>query len=472
MERSLNDNLTAIHEVLNEEVPSDTQTQINAAWLIVASLLKEPEAVGQRLCRQLLADYLRLPLPRPSNLHSAILGAAVKVARIFPEFRFIPFVAMWDLHNLRPEDYKHKLIDADHHEMIPPLVERVAKACTLARLLRPDDVMPPDHHAAMNRLLEAYGFLPVKHMIVTRIQETTNKEGRKFTFVTLSSPDGFEIERISHDLRPHPLRPLPEGRRHFVNVGQVYDVALRMKKTPDGTSASADKGAYASAATPGATDLAPSLLYTENAPGDQPNASTPPDDGIAASSLTFLAAYLSPLPAQAYFPTAVGYIEHIDTQHKHMHVYDGSSRHLVASVLRFSREREGQLVRFVPIIPAKSTFKRAIITGTALTQEAAAEGLVREIRITAINREKGYASWSLTDPSRPITERLSPLQLSKGETSPIFTQGYLSFSKLPAGAPAIVERALLAAQPLQAIVFLQRGSDKTKRPVVARILGH
>lgn len=444
MDSNLYEKLTTIHQTLPDVPNEDRQTQINAAWIIVASLLKQPEDAGQLLCRQLLADYMRLPLPRPSKLHSAILGAAIKVARTFPEFRFIPFLALWDLHNLRPEDYNPRYTGEDTRNTIPPLAERIGKAFLMARLLRPDDQLPPEHETAVARLLEAYGFLPVQRMLVTRIQQTKSNEGRRFTFVTLTSPEGIEVECTSHQLGINPLHPLPDGRRHYVNEGQVYDVALRLKK--------------------------------QNAASET---------GTAPAPVTILAAYLSPLrihdlvaPAQPQaaptagktFTTAVGYIEHIDAEHKHMHIYDALSRHFVAPLMRFSRETEGQFVRFVPIVPRASNFKTAIILGSATAAESAREGLVRNLRVAAISTDRHYATWALADPSRPITEQLSDFQLAKGVASPTFTQGTIDLARITPPQASIVANAHAAGTPFAAIVFLRRGSDKKKYPYVLPIV--
>lgn len=91
--------------------------------------------------------------------------------------------------------------------------------------------------------------------------------------------------------------------------------------------------------------------------------------------------------------------------------------------------------------------------------------ILREIRITTINKDKGYASWELTDKSRPITELLSPLQHSQGESSPNFTSGYLNLTAIP-GVSASV---MTSGQHLQAYIYLKRGKDSLKRPQIAKI---
>lgn len=183
-----------------------------------------------------------------------------------------------------------------------------------------------------------------------------------------------------------------------------------------------------------------------------------------------MAAILASPNAEDIFPTAVGYIDGIDTEHAHIHIYDSFSRHFVAPFQPTGSEREGDFVRFIPVIPTSSRFKTAIILASLPAASPEVDAILREVRITAVDRTKGYASWQLTDPSRPITELLSPLQLSAGETSPSFTSGYLSIPSLPADATALsiptttLGTPLAVGQTLQAFIYLRRGRDRLKRP--------
>lgn len=378
-------------------------TTTDRAWEIVKQLNSEVKTLGSSVARQLLAEGLRHTAERPSKLHSALLGSAVKVAENYCEFRFIAFLTFWNLGNLRPED--HERTKSQDGKSFPSLADRVCRTFVNDRLLHPDDALPEDQFAILQPLLEERGLLPVQHMVVTRIKEATNQQGRKFRFVTLVSPTGRQVECVANQLQPSPLHPLPEGKRHYVNIGQLYDVQLR---------------------------------------GDKLHA-----------------AYLSSKKAEDYFSTAVGYVEHIDTEHGHIHLYDSLSRHFVAPVLRFSKEQEGDLVRFIPVMPRDSMFKTAVNLTRATLDEAFAEGLVREIKVTSVNEAKHYASWELTDPSRPLTEQLSYYQISQGQVSPSFTTGYLNLTD---------ELSLASSLTLKAIVYLKRGKDLQKRPHVARIV--
>ena len=178
-------------------------------------------------------------------------------------------------------------------------------------------------------------------------------------------------------------------------------------------------------------------------------------------SYALLSSYLSSQRPSDLFPTEIGYIEHVDTEHSHMHIYDRHSRHFVAPVQRFSREKEGDFIRFIPIIPQNSKFKTAIILATVPSSSEEVKNILREIRITTINKEKGYAAWELIDKSHPITELLSPLQLSQGETSPSFTSGYINLGELKSPSKGDLEGF--------ALIYLKRGKDRQKRPHIAKI---
>lgn len=424
MPESLLSQLTNLRQLFADAAPTDSKVVSDYAWTIVKVLLQHTEEVGTVYARQLLADCIKLPIEHPSKLYSTLLAAAVKVANTYPEFRFATFMRMWDLHNFRPEDNQRQA--SQDGKSFPSLVERSAKALGHSLILHPE-VSPSEQD--LKPLLLSQGFA-VHTMVVTRIREAMGKDGRKYIFVTLTSAEGQEVETISHNLQPSPLHPLPEGKRHYVNIGQLYDCLIRTKKDASSQVASPE----------------------------------PAEESSSSSSL--ISAYLSQRKPSESFPTAIGYIEAIDTIHGHMHVYDYHSRHFVAPVQRFSRERVGDFVRFLPITPATSKFKTAIILTTVPSDSSEVKAIIRDIRITHINREKGYAAWELIDKSTPITELLSPLQLSQGETSPSFTSGYLNLTGdfLSSASGEHVEPS-----SLKALIYLKRGKDRQKRPHVAKI---
>ena len=435
--------LYQLRQLFSDAAPTDPKVINDYAWIIAKALIHEQEQMGSVECRQLLADYFQLSVERPSRLHSAILSAAVKVANTYPEFRFLSFLRMWGLQNLRAEDYELQRQNATPPGSLAPVVktfpslaERVAKAVGLSLILRPED-MPvasgddDDFTSVIAALLTRYGY-SIRPMIVTRINEAANKDGRKFIFVTLTSADGIEVETVAHNLQASPLHPLPEGKRHFANIGQLYHVLVRAK----------------------------GFTIREEPQSILMNADSDP-----SKPLTFVRAYESQQRAAAYFPTAIGYVEAIDANHGHMHVYDQYSRHFVARVQRFSREQEGDFVHFLPVIPAQSKFKTAILLATLSPNSPEVQGILRDIRITTVNREKGYAAWELMDRQQPIAELLSPYQLSQGEQSPGFINGYLFLSIVPEDS----SQSITEGSTYKALIYLKRGKDRQKRPFVARL---
>lgn len=479
MSDSLHSQLANIRNLFADAAPTDPKMVSNYAWTIVKVILQHCSELGSTTARQLLADCIKLPLQRPSRVYSALLAAAVKVFNTYPDFHFATFLRMWDIANFLVEDKEPQ--KTQDGRTIPALVSRVAKALGNSLLIHPEDANIPNSSSSeqcttvvsasasqavagyepFNTLLSFCGF-SIHQMLVTRVKQAEGKDGRKYTFVTLTSPEGIEMECISHNLQPFPIHPLPEGKRHYANIGQLYNCLLRTKSASAAVQTNLSTGSCSSTPAPGSIST--------------------PESGGHAAEYNLTTAYLSQSKPSEVFPTAIGYIEAIDSAHGHMHVYDNYSRHFVAPVQRFSRERVGDFVCFIPIIPAASKFKTAIILTTVPSSSISAtvpsdssEGLniLREIRITHINKEKGYAAWELVDKEKPITEFLSPLQLSQGETSPSFTTGYLNLTS--EGNPQVSESFPLGSispgQTLQAFIYLKRGKDRQKRPHIARLFG-
>lgn len=461
MDKELLLEIKNLRQLFAEVAPTDEKTIERYAWLIVRVLSSDIESLDSLTCRQLLLDALNLNIQRPSKLYSSILAASLKVAKYYPDFHFISFLRIWDIHNIRPID-KVGQKSEEYCCIMPSLAERVGKTYTISKIIHPDDALPDDHYTIMKSFLVEQGYAPLQRMIVTRIKEGVNEEGRKFVFATLTSSEGIEVDCISNALLPNPLHPLPQGKRHFVNIGQLYDVQLKLKKAQNEFITNKKDG----------KDFVVSTAYQSR--------SNPFD----------------------YFQVSIGFVEHIDSKYQHIHIYDSQSRHFVAHLQRFSKEQEGDLVRFIPITPRNSKFKTAILLSRTsipdeclyINQESQAnlsnheqfarfyqqgltEGLVREIRITSVNTEKSIAAWELTDPSKPITELLSPIQIYQGEKSPSFTNGYVDLAKIYRASTIDSSSVLEGSQPklspgqtIHAIIYLRRGKDRLKRPYVARIL--
>lgn len=435
--------LRHIRQLFYEAAPEDPKTINDYGWTVAKALLQHTAEIDDITCRQLLADCIKLPIERPSKLHSALLSAAVKVSCVHPQFHFAAYLKLWGIENLRPEDHERQQATVPAGSPVgksfPSLAEKTAHALAHSLLLHPEDrpkaPVPAGSQAGISSVLTAHG-LSIYPMLVTRIKEAQGKDGRKYIFVTLTSPEGIEIETVSHTLQPSPLHPLPEGKRHYVNIGQLYDCLLRTKASvPDGFP------------------------------------SGPKAPVLSDSSLALREAYLSQQKPHDVFPQELGYIESIDLQHAHMHIYDGHSRHFVAPVQRFSKERAGDFVRFIPIIPQTSKFKTAIITGHVPVPASSPSGLIRQIRISSINPQKGFAKWCLVDDTHPIQELLSPYQLSNGEIQSSYAEGYLPLHLL--GDPEQFTYDKLSNyydHPYSAVIYLKRGKDKIKRPQIAKII--
>lgn len=416
--------LANLRKLYSEAAPEDPKTISDYAWTIVKVLLQHTTEIDSITARQLLAECIKLPITRPSKLYSALLAAAIKVANLYPEFHFAVFLKMWEPDNLRPEDSERQ--SRQDGKSFSSLKEQTAKLLAHSLLLHPEDRAKDWAESLLKELNgEVFSF---HAMIVSRIKEAVGKDGRKYRFVTLTSPEGLEVETISHNLQVSPLQPQPQNKHHYVNIGQLYNVLLR-----------------------------------NNADSSKP---------------AFVHAYLYNINTTIYFPKEIGYIESVDPNSQLMHIYDRFSRHFVAHILRFSNEQTGDFVYFHPIVPLRSKFKTAIIIGKApcpLPQRQEDNpkppSLIRAIRISNINKEKGYATWELLDKSYPITEQLSPLQISLGEQSPSFTYGHIALDKyneIPPAKTFVNDIPLTIGLELYAVIYLKRDKDKQKRPYIAK----
>lgn len=474
MSESIVSQLATARKLFAEVSTDDSKVISDYGWTFVKALLQNLSDIDSVTARQLLADCIKLPMERPSKFHSALLAAAVKVAHTYPEFHFATFLKMWGIENLRPED-KEEQRSADGKFFLS-LEERTARILAYSLMLHPEDrQLLEANTTGFDTFISSFG-LSMLPMLVTRLKQATGKDGHRYTFVTLTSPEGIEVECISHSLKVSPLHPLPEGKRHYVNIGQLYDVVLYNKASISAVTSSGSKATVPEVSPSGSSATVPDASASGSSP-----------------SYALLSSCLSTQRPAELFPTEIGYIEHIDNEHSHMHIYDCHSRHFVAHVQRFSREKESDFVRFIPIIPTQNKFKTAIILATVPSDSSEVQSILREIRITSINKDKGYAAWELVNKEEPITELLSPLQLAQGESSPSFTTGYLNLTTItqtsalakgtitdayPSCAVATVPEATASGFPIPfrkgwegpALIFLKRGKDKQKRPFVAKIL--
>lgn len=215
------------------------------------------------------------------------------------------------------------------------------------------------------------------------------QQGRRRRFVKLVAPDGLSMIADSHQF---PCKP-------WEIVGRLFDVLTRVSR--QGNERAAE---------------------------------------IVASSKR----------VEEAFPTVTGYVDGVDQQHGHVHVFDALSRHFVAdrSALRMKNVGKGCFVRFCPVIACDDPFKSAAIV-EVMPKETGREAFgVREATVLFVNQTDHYWKYALTT-SVP-TETLS-------------REGFAQLDVLPEPMRATLARG----QRVRLILFLKRGQDGTKRNHVA-----
>lgn len=357
--------------------------------------------------RKLLAEYFKLTISKPSRLHSAILSCATKMAMAFPDFHFVPFLKMWGFENLRPEDSEAKVMDDG--KRFPSLCERMTKAYAYSIMFHPNEHLSYEEEQVIKPVLikKGYSVLEKDGMLVIAVPAISTRvfqsevRGRQMTFVTLMTPSGNEVICEVHTVTQYGKIPYGDI------MNQCFNILLR----------TSEKG-----------------------------------------NLRVEAAYLSSENVESGFTTAVGYVEFIDTNHKHIHVYDNESRHFVQSYISETMIKEGSYVRFIPIIPLESKFKSAVIT-SVLDNGPEKFGL-RNVVVTYVNEEQGYCAWELLPEAdgtvHPIIETGATDAQEPG------TKGYIN----KVLCDRLGSRLPVKDEKLQVVSFLKRGKDRKKRPVV------
>lgn len=122
-------------------------------WLTY-HMLKNAPAADTKLRKQLLNNYLKLDLPRPSALHSRMLGEAVKIENDAPyQFRIRDFIRLWGIDNLRDEDWEP--FRTSGGRVLPSLVEKLVGA--YARELKGDRAQAAEEFSRLvDKALEQY----------------------------------------------------------------------------------------------------------------------------------------------------------------------------------------------------------------------------------------------------------------------------------------------------------------------------
>ena len=414
--------LEELHRMYHEVDECDARMQEKYAWVIIKALNSDCFGDDSIRSRQFLAEVMHLPLPRPSRVYSALLGTACHMAHRFADFRFAAFVEMWGMENLRKDDFQSAT--SDDGRTYHSLVERVTKAYMHSLLLRPTEQLSELSLQVLRPVAKDMRYYSPRTMLVVKTTKA-EAQGRPMYFARLIDARGLELTCEVHNLQPHPLTATADVR-HYVNVGQLYDVLPRERQH------------FADESGDG------NLVRVEEA-------------------------YLSQRAFGDAYPVAVGYVESYDAGHQYYHVYDASSRHFVVdaalqSLGRFGRPtlRVGDYVQFAPIIPrpkgsSGKVFKTAYVIALCPVGTGAAAFGQRKAKVVFVDAEKKYYRWELSDASCPIVEA--------GIESPSFTAGYVNFEDGHGPHPSADDLPEVGDE-VDIVVYLRRGKDKQKRPKV------
>lgn len=102
----------------------DSQLHENFGWIIYRYMKANVSTFSSIETRKLLHNYIQLNNPRPSMLHSVILGFALNHSRKYSDFNFYRFFVLWNPHNLRPEDFDNGHVNGQE---INALVTRICQ---------------------------------------------------------------------------------------------------------------------------------------------------------------------------------------------------------------------------------------------------------------------------------------------------------------------------------------------------------
>lgn len=109
--------MTPIEDLLHEQF----------AWIIFRYLKKEYKQMGSLEARRVLFTYMQLHNDRPSLVHSQILNLASKISDSYKDFKFLPFLQMWDVNNFTDEDL-HESTNTEG-KVFQPMYIRLFRRC-------------------------------------------------------------------------------------------------------------------------------------------------------------------------------------------------------------------------------------------------------------------------------------------------------------------------------------------------------
>lgn len=197
-------NNTVTWEELLNSLDSASSHPLDTAWSIFRYLQKNYKTMDSRQVRTLLATYMKLPVEKPSLIHSCILGIAVKISEQYADFRFPQFLQLWGYDAMLREEDRQRQTGKDGRSYLS-LREKVERRLQSYRL----------HHQE-----EGSGeTVGIKTMYAVKVF-CKEVNGKQRYFAKLVAPDGMELAADSHLF---PCRP-------WEIQGRLYDVSLRTSK--------------------------------------------------------------------------------------------------------------------------------------------------------------------------------------------------------------------------------------------------
>ena len=175
--------------------PNDT------AWGIYRYMHANLKQMSSQEARTVLASYMKIPLPRPSLLHSCMLTVANSMAGLYDDFRYPQFLNLWGYPScLRQEDLQRQTgNDGRTYLSLKEKTERTLQSYQL-------------HHAE-DRPSEEMSM--IRHAVAVRVF-TVERDGKRDSLVKLICADGRELIA---EAQLFPCNPLEI-------YGQVFDASI------------------------------------------------------------------------------------------------------------------------------------------------------------------------------------------------------------------------------------------------------
>ncbi|MGY9355588.1 tetratricopeptide repeat protein [Citrobacter braakii] len=134
--------------------PADRDAQTGFGWALYkhSKELMAVENVNLGAVKRNLNDYLKLDVEKPSLLHSCILQLAAKLAGQ-DKFSMLVFARLWNLNNLRPEDYERFRAEdgKEYSSLAEKVIQQVGKEAAAADSAREQEQVLPHLNAAIER---------------------------------------------------------------------------------------------------------------------------------------------------------------------------------------------------------------------------------------------------------------------------------------------------------------------------------